>query len=122
MGNVHRVSAPADSDMDTWGHCLPCKLGPPSALHTPSVHSNSTSQVGSVRCHSTHKHNTKPARAQSGASLGRGTGRSLASSVFPILSEEWPGTTEPWCSWGPAQNPGLPMGNHLGSADDTAQR
>eukprot|EP00971_Amphidinium_carterae_P239962 4763756-Amphidinium_carterae.1 len=42
----HRVSVPADNGMDTWEHSPPCRLGPPSVLHRPSVHSNNTSQVG----------------------------------------------------------------------------
>eukprot|EP00971_Amphidinium_carterae_P189861 3768692-Amphidinium_carterae.1 len=72
-GIEHRVSVPADSDMGTWGHFPPCRLGPPSVLHRPSGHSNNTSQVGCGHFRSTHIHSTRQVLAQSGGNLGRGT-------------------------------------------------
>eukprot|EP00971_Amphidinium_carterae_P006352 125137-Amphidinium_carterae.1 len=121
-GSVLQVSAQVESDMDTWARFHPCKLGPPSVPHMPSGHSNSIFQVGYERFRSTHIHSTRPALAQSGGYLGRGTGQNPSNSVFPTHAGEWDETKAPWCSWGPAQNPGLPMGSHLGIADDTAQR
>eukprot|EP00971_Amphidinium_carterae_P289617 5750436-Amphidinium_carterae.2 len=120
--NVHRVSVPVESDMDTWAHFRPCKLGPPSVPHTPSGHNNSTSQVEYARCLSTHIHSTRPVHAQSGERIGHGIDQSLASIFSPTHAGVWALTKAPWCSFGPAQNPGLPRGNHLGSASDTARR
>eukprot|EP00971_Amphidinium_carterae_P315856 6278679-Amphidinium_carterae.1 len=120
--NVLRVSAPVDSGMDTWTHFHPCKLGAPSVPHTPSGRNNSISQVGCARCHSTHTHSTIPVHAQSGEWIGHGIDQSLANIFSPTHAGVWVQTKAPWCNLGPAQIPGPPMGNHLGSADDTARR
>eukprot|EP00971_Amphidinium_carterae_P328909 6461035-Amphidinium_carterae.1 len=121
-GTAHPVFAQVDSGMGTWAHFRPCKLGPPGVPHTPSDYSNSTAQVVDARCRSTHTHNTRPARAQSGEWTDRDRDQSLANIVVPIHSGAPALSKAPWCSFGPAQIPGLPRGIHQGSIGDTARR
>eukprot|EP00971_Amphidinium_carterae_P343434 6483184-Amphidinium_carterae.1 len=115
---VHRVSVPADSDIWThgdisfhagWGHQV-FLTGPViTATAFPKWDSHAAAPL------------TNTARDQSspksGGFVGRGRGQSLASIFSPTHAGGWAQTKAPWCSWGPAQNPDLPMGNHLGNAD-----
>eukprot|EP00971_Amphidinium_carterae_P278944 5537498-Amphidinium_carterae.1 len=89
MGIVHRISVPTDSDMDTWEHCPPNRLGPPSVPRKPSVHSSNTSQVGREHFRSTHIHSTRQGPAQIGDFLGHGRGQSPSSIAFPTPSLGW---------------------------------